>query len=176
MLALEKREILARLDEGRNALFEALSGIDEQMSVWKQMPATWSILECVEHVALAEEFLLGRLMAAEASASALSNPAREGMILARGVDRTRPVESPAEGQPRGRYLNLQGALTGFSEVRARTIDWVTSQERDLRSRVTHHPLVPVPVTCYEMLLIISVHPRRHADQIRAIRTAAANAR
>lgn len=169
MLEPEKQEILVQLDEGRKALSEALAGVDEQMAVWKQLPTTWSILECVEHVVVAEEFLLSRLMAARASAPALPNSTREGTILARGIDRTTRVESPAVGRPRGQYLHLQDAFTGFSAVRARTIDWVDGLEGDPRSLLTDHPLIPGPVNCYEMLLIISVHPRRHAEQIKAIR-------
>jgi hypothetical protein len=170
MLEPEKQEILTRLDEGRRALSEALAGVDEQMAVWKQMPTSWSILECVEHVVVSEEFLLARLMAARASASALPNSTRESMILKRGMDRTTRVESPAVGRPCGRYLRLQDAFTSFSAVRARTIDWVAGQEGDLRSWLTDHPLIPGPVNCYELLLIISVHPRRHAEQIKAIRS------
>jgi len=169
MLEPEEQEILTQLDEGRKALSEALAGVDEQMAVWKQMPTTWSILECVEHVVVSEEFLLSRLMAAQASASALPNSTREGMILERGIDRTRRVESPAVGRPSGRYLHLQDAFTGFSAVRARTVDWVSGLEGDLRSWLTDHPLIPGPVNCCEMLLMISVHPRRHAEQIKAIR-------
>ncbi|MGA2269081.1 MAG: DinB family protein [Bryobacteraceae bacterium] len=169
VLEPEKQEVLTQLDEGRKALSEALAGVDEQMAVWKQMPTTWSILECVEHVVVSEEFLLSRLMAARASASALPNSTRESMILERGIDRTTRVESPAVGRPRGRYLNLQDAFTSFSAVRARTIDWVGGLEGDLRSWLTDHPLIPGPVNGYEMLLIISVHPRRHAEQIKAIR-------
>ena len=169
MLEPETQEILTRLDEGRKALSEGLAGVDEQMAVWKQAPASWSILECVEHVVVSEEFLLGRLVAARASAPALPNSTRESMIWKRGIDRTTRVESPAVGRPCGRYLHLQDAFTSFLAVRERTIDWVGGQEGDLRSRLTDHPLIPEPVNCHEMLLVISVHPRRHADQIKAIR-------
>jgi hypothetical protein len=165
----DRREILARLDEGRDALSESLAGVDDRMAVRKPAPEVWSILECVEHVVLAEEFLLSRLMAAQASASALPNPARERTILKRGLDRTTRVESPAAARPCGRYLHLQDAAAGVAAVRARTIDWVAAQEGDLRTWVTDHPLIPGPVNCYETLLILSIHPRRHAEQIRAIR-------
>jgi len=169
MLEPEKQEILTRLEEGRKVLSEALAGVDEPMAVWKQAPASWSILECVEHVVVSEEFLLTRLMAARASAPALPNATRESRILEKGMDRTTRVESPAVGRPCGRYLHLQDAFASFSAVRARTMDWVARQEGDPRSWLTNHPLIPGPVNCYEMLLIVSVHPRRHAEQIKEIR-------
>jgi hypothetical protein len=169
MLEPEKQEILIQLDEGRKALSEALTGVDEHVAVWKQMPATWSILECAEHVVLAEEFLLSRLMAARVSASPAPDATRESRILKRGIDRTTRVESPAVARPCGRYLHLPDAFAGFCAVRARTIDWVGRLEGGLRSWLTDHPLIPGPINCYEMLLIVSVHPRRHAEQIKEIR-------
>jgi len=165
----EQQEILNRLDEGRKALSESLAGVDEQMAVWKPMPATWSILELVEHVVVSEESLLARLMAARPSAPAPPNPPRESMICKRGIDRTRHVESPAVARPCGRYLHLHDAVAAFSAARSRTLDWVAGQQGDLRAWLTDHPLVPGPVNSYEMLLILSVHPRRHAEQIKAIR-------
>jgi len=171
MLAPEKQEILAQLDEGRKALSEALADVDEHMAVWKQEATSWSILECVEHLSVSEEFLFSRLMAAQASASAPPNPARESLIRKRGIDRSKRVESPAAARPGGRYCHLQDAFTAFSAARARTIEWVSGLDVYPRGWVTEHPLIPGPVNCYEMLLMISIHPQRHAQQNKEIRMA-----
>jgi hypothetical protein len=45
---------------------------------------------------------------------------------------------------------------------------------DLRFWLTDHPLIPGPVNCYEILLMMSVHPVRHAEQIAEIRAALAS--
>ncbi len=153
------------------ALAEALAGVDERMAARKPAPEAWSILECVEHLVAAEEFLLGRMLAARTAESASVDSARESRILKRGVDRTARMESPPVARPCGRYLHLRDAVASFSAVRTRTIEWVVGQEGDLRSPITDHPLIPGPVNCREMLLIISVHPRRHAEQIQEIRAA-----
>jgi hypothetical protein len=141
------------------------------MAVWKEDPERWSILECVEHLALAEEFLLSRLMAARAVPGVPPNRARERMILKRGADRTVRIEAPAVAKPCARYTRLEDAFESLSAVRARTIDWLKAVDGSLRDRFTDHPVIPGPVTCYEMLLLISAHPRRHAEQVRGIRSA-----
>jgi len=42
-------------------------------------------------------------------------------------------------------------------------------------RTAHHPLIG-DVNCYETLLIMAIHPHRHAPQIQEIRDALATAR
>jgi hypothetical protein len=170
MLASEKQEIFSHLDEGQEALALALEGVDREEAAWKPTGREWSILECLEHLVLAEEFMLSRLEAARAGTEAASSRKREAAILSRGVDRSTRAESPDAARPYGRFGSLQEAVASFSGVRARTVDWVNRLEADPRSLLTDHPLVRGPVNCYEMLLIISVHPRRHAQQIKLIRT------
>ncbi len=67
MLAIEKHEILARLEEGHLVLTEAVRGVDQHKVAWKSSEQSWSIQECVEHLVLSEEYLLSRLTLAEAS-------------------------------------------------------------------------------------------------------------
>jgi hypothetical protein len=40
---------------------------------------------------------------------------------------------------------------------------------ELRCWLTRHPLIMSPVNCYEMLLPMALHPRRHSLQIVEIR-------
>jgi hypothetical protein len=176
MLASEKQEILSRLDEGQKALVLALEGVDREEAAWKPTTREWSILECVEHLVLSEEFLLSRLEVARSATEAASSRAREAAILSRGLDRSTRVECPDVARPHGCFGHLQEAVANFSGVRTRTVDWVNRLEEDPRSRLTDHPLIQGLVSCYEMLLIISVHPRRHAEQIKLIRTSFARSR
>jgi hypothetical protein len=53
MLASEKQEILAHLQEGQKALALALDGVDEEEAAWKPATREWSILACVEHLVAA---------------------------------------------------------------------------------------------------------------------------
>jgi hypothetical protein len=176
MLASEKQEILTRLEEGQKALALALDGVDAEEAAWKPVTREWSILECVEHLVVAEEFLFSRLEAARPASGVVLDRAREAAILSRGLDRSTRMESPEVGRPHGRFCSLQEAVANFSEVRTRTVDWVNGLERDPRSWLTDHPIIRGPVNCYEILLIISVHPRRHSEQIKLVRSSFARSR
>jgi hypothetical protein len=169
-LEAAKPDIPARLETGGQALTRSFEGANQRQSLWKASDRSWSILECGEHLALAEEFLLSRLRRAEFSPAAASHPIREARILDRALDRSTHIESPDPGKPLGRYTNVHDALAGFSAARAGTTRWVEDQEGDLRFRLTDHPMIPGPVTYFEILLMISAHPIRHAEQIKMIRT------
>jgi hypothetical protein len=169
----DKQQILQELEKGRAALNEALAGVDEHLADRKPAAGRWSILECVEHVALGEQFLLSKLAAASRSDHSHENRQREAAIMTRGADRTRPGESPPEARPGDRFHSLDEALSFFDSARAGTIRFVERLSDDPRCWLTNHPLVAGPVSCYEILLMMSVHPVRHAKQITEIRTALA---
>jgi hypothetical protein len=172
MEALEKTQILQALENGREAILEALSGVTEDHARRSPGPGRWSVLECAEHVAVAEDLLFSRITQATASATPCANKAREAAILAHGADRTNPRESPEEGKPTGRFSTLTEAVQHFHTSREETVRFVEDCRDDLRAKVALHPLAG-PVNCYEMLLIMAVHPRCHADQIREIKAALA---
>jgi len=165
----EQQEILERLERGRAALRQALSGVDERLAAARPGPGAWSILECVEHLAASERFLLSRLSAATPADQSQANPARETRILECAIDRANRVTAPEPGRPHGRFHSLADAVAAFDSVRAETIRFVEAFSADLRSASTSHPLIPGPINCYEMLLMLALHPARHARQIEEVR-------
>jgi DinB superfamily len=172
----EKQQLLNALRDGRAALGTALAGLDERLAACKPADGGWSILECMEHVAKVEEFLLGRLRAATEIAQPQVNPKREAKIAAYAADRKRKIEAPPLSHAHGRFATVREALTAFDAARAGVMGYLEPFEGDLRCWVTDHPLVPGPVTCYEMLVMIAAHPKRHGEQIEEIRKGLGNAK
>ncbi|MGA3073402.1 MAG: DinB family protein [Bryobacteraceae bacterium] len=166
----EKAAILQELVTGRDALLDALYGLPADLAAISPAPGRWSVVECVEHVAVSEEFLLSRIAQAQSSGAPLMNQKREAAILARGADRRTPVISPEVSRPTGRFATLADAVESFLVIREQTVRFVEVCDEDLRARPMAHPLLG-PINCHEALLLIAVHPRRHASQIREIRTA-----
>ena len=160
-------ELLAHLEAGARDLRDSLDGITDEAAGKSLGTGRWSVLECVEHVAMGEEVMLARLTAA-VPAPALRNEGRERIILARGADRTRRAESPEPARPAGRFATVSAAMNRFLELRSETERFVRECPRDLHEVAATHPLVG-PVNGYELVLIMAVHPARHAGQIREIR-------
>jgi hypothetical protein len=170
MEAHEKEAILGHLENGRKALLDALSGVTEELAARKPAPGKWSVLECVEHLAITEEYLLSQIAASRDSDGAAANRDREALILSRGADRTIPRQAPEMARPAGRFPTLRDALRHFLAARERTVQLVENCGGDLRSRLTSHPVIGT-VNCYENLLLMAMHPQRHAKQIEEIKTA-----
>jgi hypothetical protein len=171
----EKQLLLESLESGRAALLAALADWPEGLAAQAPAAGRWSALECMEHVALVENNLFGRIAASERSETPVGSRALERRILQRGTDRTRPLEAPELARPSGRYTTLAAAQSAFVSSRTQTIRYVSACQEDLRARTADHPLLG-PVNCYEMLLIMAIHPQRHVGQIEEIRAALAASR
>jgi hypothetical protein len=166
----EKQEMLSALEGSHRALLTAVQDVTEEMAGRAPGPGRWSIRQCLEHVAVVEDYLLRQIETATPAESPMVNLRREAAIRERGADRTRPVLAPEPAQPMGRFSTMAEALDHFRETRSRTIRFVEACTLDLRSQITSHPMIGT-VNCYETLLIMAVHPRRHAKQIAEIRAA-----
>ncbi len=167
----ERQALLASLRSGRDALGLALAGVDDRLAVQKPPFGGWSILECVEHVAQVERFLLTRLHAAALSPVPFEKSNRAAKIAGLATDRTRRIEAPPKAHPHGVYATLNEALAAFDAARATVERYVEETVGDLNCWITDHPLIQGPVTCRETLIMIAAHPARHAEQIWEIRKA-----
>ncbi len=165
----EKIEVLRQLQEGHDALGEALAGVDDVMAVHKPSRESWSILDCVEHMVESEKYLLTRLRAAEHADRPFEKPRREGKIALLAADRTRRIEAPEQAHPHGRFATLGEAVAAFDATRSEVKRWVENCTGNPRGMMTDHPLIVGPVTCAETLIMIAAHPARHAKQIEEIR-------
>lgn len=164
----EKRDLIDNLLTGKETLIQAIDGVTEECAQRKPEAERWSILECMEHIAIAEEHMFGQITSASKTGTPMVNKAREVLIRRRGADRARRLETPDVAKPNGRFCTLEEATQRFLASRLRTLNYVENCNTDLRAMTTTHP-VAGPVNCYEMLLIMSAHPIRHAAQIREIR-------
>lgn len=165
----ERLETLRVLQTGRDALEDALAGVDDALARRKPSREQWSILECVEHMNESERYLLTRLRAATEIDQPFEKSRREAKIAALAADRTRRIEAPVQARPRGHFHSLAEAVTALDEVRADVVRWVENCTGDPRRMMTDHPMIEGPVTCMETLVMIAAHPARHAKQIAEIR-------
>jgi len=165
----DKKEIERVLQEGMDALALALLGIDDETAQRRPRPDAWCVLDCVEHIALTEAALLTRLAEAKPAETSHHDPAREARFSDLAMNRSRRIDATDLVHPGRQSQTLAQACDAFHAVRNRTIRFVHDFEGDLRSSLAQHPLITRPVNCYEMLLLIALHPKRHAQQITEIR-------
>jgi uncharacterized damage-inducible protein DinB len=165
----DKEFLVALLRESREKFLSSFAGVSEERARLRPAPDCWSVLETVEHLTAAETLMV-RLVSTQRvprSAGALN---REEIFLRNTADRSRKMQSPESGQPKGRFATLAEAEARFKAVRDGIIAFAEQSTEDLRStEVTHpHPAAGT-VSTYEMLIILAKHAERHAAQIEEIR-------
>lgn len=165
----EKRQVLLMLQEGADAMETALKGMDDHAARRNPSPECWSVLECIEHLALTEAGLLSRLRDARPTQESHEDRARERKFHDLALNRGRRIEAPPQVRPAGESITLAEALENFRKARRETLQFVEEFRGELHNWLTVHPLITRPVNCYEMLLLMAMHPRRHAMQIAQIR-------
>lgn len=168
MDANEREQILALLKESSAVLLSAVAGVSDESARRSPAPGRWSILGCVEHLALSEDYFFAQIANATQSNPPLVNLQREAKMLARGADRSRKMESPPEGLPSGAFPTLAAALHHFLESRNRSIEFVRTNQEDLRAKTACHPILK-QANCHEMLLSMGLHVQRHVRQIEEIK-------
>ncbi len=168
----DKEMLLALLRESREKFLNSFAGVSDDESR-RKADGSWSVLDTVEHLTVAEKTML-RLITAAQRPRTSGAPNREDIFLNRMTDRSRKLESPEGGRPAGRFANLAEAAVHFKETRAKAIEFVKSSTEDLRAtEVTHpHPAAGT-VSTYEMIIIMAKHAERHALQIEEVRNSPA---
>jgi uncharacterized damage-inducible protein DinB len=168
--AYDREQILKRLAESRDALLGSAAGLSDEKSRICPAPGRWSVLGIVEHVAIAEHFLFTTITTHLAPAPPPGDRSREEFFLRELTNRTRKISAPDRTHPTGRFPTLPAALEQFRTSRADSIDYVEHCDKDLRAHTAPHPLFG-PITGQEYLIILALHPARHAAQIREVRQA-----
>src|ERR1041385_2629310 len=114
------------LEAGRRDFLEATHDLTPANASAKPSPERWSVLECIEHVAVVEGRFLGWIAAG--SVAAPPRDEEKEMRLYNSLrNRESKFEAPEAVRPQGRFETLAAALAEFNAARDRSIQMV--QER-----------------------------------------------
>jgi uncharacterized damage-inducible protein DinB len=165
-----RTDLVEALEKSRQELQAAVANVDEEHASVKPEPGRWSVLECVEHVAVVEERFLGRLQAAPRLESPRVDEQKEAELAERVPNRTTRAEAPEPARPTGRFSSLAEALGQFDAARDRTIRFAQDRAGDLYWLALEHPRFG-PLNGAEFIVVIAGHARRHAAQIQEVKSA-----
>jgi hypothetical protein len=164
----DRDQLLVSLDAGRGELLAAIEGMTDEQAAVKPEGGGWSVLDCLEHVAIVETLSLRRLTTQSVELPQEASREREPVLYARIATRNGKVEAPELVQPKGRYTTISDAVGAFLDARARTLKWLENCDFDLRRRSVEHPALGA-VSAFEFVIIMAAHTARHARQIQEVR-------
>jgi hypothetical protein len=154
------------LEQTRDAVVASVSGLSDAQLHFKSAPDRWSVAECLEHIALAEDFLFGNVtgnvMKAGPGSADRDFAKADAAVLAMIPDRSHKAQAPPQLVPTGRWTPDE-TLKHFLASREKTIEFMKTAP-GLRAHVVDSP-IGQPLDAYEWLLFIAAHSKRHTEQI-----------
>lgn len=168
----ERQRAIESLNSTKQVLLDAVAGVSDNQAHWRPAADRWSILEYVEHLAIADDELIALVR------RCLDTPAhheteeerreRQNKIRAtpipRGVNR-----APEVMRPKARFASLGEAVAAFLAARERTLEFARTTQEDLRSHFSPHPVLG-PMDGYQWLVGNAHHVETHAGHIRELRS------
>ena len=167
----DKDKALAYLESTKKGVLDATKGLSEAQWNFKPAPDKWSVAECVEHIAAAEDLIRG--MDVEKVMKAPAAPGRDtakidASIMAMIPDRSQKAQAPDELKPTNRFGSPEGSLKHFVESRATTENFLKDTP-DLRAHAVDSPMGGPKVDAYEWVLFVAAHSQRHTKQIEEVK-------
>jgi hypothetical protein len=166
LLQADREKGVQYLEQTRDGVVASVSGLSDAQMHFKAGPDRWSVAECLEHLALAEDFLFmnvtQNVMKAGPGAPDRDFAKADAMVLAMIPDRSQKAQAPPQLVPTGRWTPDE-ALKHFLASREKTIEFMKSTP-DLRAHVAASP-IGQPLDAYQWLLFIAAHSKRHTEQI-----------
>jgi hypothetical protein len=170
LTSADREKGVAYLQQTEDGVANSIKGLSQAQLKFKPAPDRWSVAETLEHIALAEDFILqnisDKIMKAPAGAATRDTAKADAAVLAMVPDRSHKAQAPGPLVPSGRWTPDE-TLARFEKSRARTIEFLQSTP-DLRQHVIDSPLGQ-PLDAYEWLLFIGAHSARHTKQIEEVK-------
>lgn len=171
----ERTKALEHLKTTQSDLMASFEGLTEEQLNYKASEDSWSIAECLEHLAISETNLFGIVEMtlqntpdpSKRSEVAMSDDQLLGLIQSRD----QKVKTRPEFEPSMKYGGFDGSVKAFKTKRKENMKFVKSTDEDLRNRYFDFPFGKVDA--YQVILFMSGHTQRHKDQIEEIKSSAA---
>ena len=166
----EKEKALQYLESTKKGVLEATKGLSEAQWNFKPAPDRWSVAQVMEHIAAAEDYILGtakeKVMAAPAGEPGRDIKKTDEAVLMMVPDRSHKAQAPEPLVPSNRFGSPEASVKHFVESRTVTEDFLKSTA-GLRDHVMDSPLGKLDG--YEFVLFIAAHSERHTKQINEVK-------
>jgi DinB superfamily len=166
----ENRALREELHSSRDRFLSLLESVPENLRDIRPEDGAWSIMDCAEHICIAEE-LMSVSLQNRRSTDTEPDLRKDAVVRKVALDRSRKIVAPERARPTGRYRSLVEAAEAFRSARGKNIALIESLGEDLRHSTCLHPLGVFDT--YQFARIMALHPERHAAQIEEIKNSAA---
>ena len=166
----DKDKALAYLESTKNDVLDATKNLSTAQWNFKAAPDRWSIAECMEHIAAAEDYIRGAVESGVMKAPAVPGrdiAAIDAGIIANVPERKNKLQAPEAIKPTNRFGSPQAAIDHFVESRGTTENFLKTTP-GLRDHAADSP-TGQKWDAYEFILLSAAHSERHTNQIKEVK-------
>lgn len=163
----ERKYAAQLLQETRDAIVKKVSKLSPAQLNFKPDASTWSVAECVEHIAISENNIFGFC---QASLQQPADPSKRSevkmsdeAIVKMIADRSQKRKTQESFEPTGKFGSFEATLAEFKTKRDNNINYVKTTRDDLRNHYNDFPFGKIDA--YQTILFMAAHSKRHYDQI-----------
>jgi len=168
---VERKIAIEHLEKSRDHMMNVLDGLSEEQLNFQEKEESWSIAQCVEHIAISEATFNGLIQQTVATGN---NPTLKDSVKLSDdklvqiiIDRSNKVKTSEAFEPSGKFGSHKATVDAFSKKRAEHIEYVKTTEDDLRNRFNSN-LPFGTVDAYQLLLFTAGHTERHVLQMEEV--------
>ncbi|MFM9838833.1 MAG: DinB family protein [Cyclobacteriaceae bacterium] len=166
----ERKMVIDYMKETKERLIKDVKGLTTEQMNFKATPESWSVAECLEHIAFSEGALFGML---QGTLKEAANPARRAEVKmtddqVKGMisSRERKVKTQEAFEPKNQFGSAEGSLKEFIAKRDGNMEFTKTTQEDLRN---HYAVMPFATfDSFQVLVFITGHSARHTAQIEEV--------
>jgi hypothetical protein len=155
----------------KDRLLKDLKGLSEAQLNWKADSSRWSIYQCTEHIALAENVIWQWMRMTEQQPATPDKRSEVKLttetLVKSTIDRSHKFNAPEMLKPETKFPSTEAALKAFISRRDSTIDYLKTTQDDLKDHFVSHPLFGT-MDLYQGLIFLAAHSERHMLQIEEV--------
>lgn len=167
----EERNYAAHfLMETKEELLKKVKDLTVDQLNWKPDESSWTVAECVEHIAISENDLFGF---SQMSLKEPADPSKRNEVKMSDVevvkmitDRTHKFKTTEAFEPTGKFGSFDATLKEFVTRRDSNINYIKTTADDLRNHFNDFPFGRIDA--YQTILFMAAHAKRHTDQINEV--------
>lgn len=174
LTSAERKTAAEYLTSSKDDVLKSIKGLSEAQLKFKSSPESWSIKECLEHIALAEtnisEMIQGTLKEAANPSKRSEIKLSDDAVFAAITNRNYKVKSKEPVQPVGKFESFDGSVKAFLAKREGNINYVKTTTDDLRNHFATLPEAFGTLDSYQLIIFMAGHSKRHALQIEEVKS------
>lgn len=169
----DKATLLEQFSDNLRRFITTVDGLSEAQWNYHEEEGRWSIAEVAEHIVLSEDLffntILDQVLKTTPQPELKKDSSQMDRMISAGVrDRSQKFQAPDAVRPKSMFKTSEEAIFALIKARSKTIDFIESDELDLRAYFMDHPL-GMKLDAQQWFLFMVGHADRHMKQLKQVK-------